>query len=124
VDIRGLEGALQVLVTRQLGAITFVQDYWQLAFDGPVLTVLTRIAIIGSDWRVDDGADQFRNRLCERIAKVVAAVSHRSRESILITFEDAVAIEISLREGDFTGPEGCLFRPDPRRELYVVQAGQ
>ena len=34
-----LETALRGLVTEQLSSVTFVMDYWQLAFDGFGLTI-------------------------------------------------------------------------------------
>jgi hypothetical protein len=34
------------IIGQQLGAVTFVQDYVQLAFDGPGITALTPITVV------------------------------------------------------------------------------
>ncbi len=36
-----LRDAIQVIVGAQLSSVTFVMDYWQLAFDSHVFSVLT-----------------------------------------------------------------------------------
>src|SRR5258708_2491849 len=103
-----LETALQALIGEQLSSVTFVMDYWQLAFDGHGLTVLSRIAVSGPGWRVWDGDDQFRNRLCECIAHLVTGASLRPNE-LAITFDDGSTIEVSLKESDYVGPEAINF---------------
>ena len=55
------------------------------------------------------GDDQFRNRLCEQIAKIVKSVVIKEEEAFLITFEDGSVISISLKPSDYVGPEAMEF---------------
>ena len=115
-----LDEALQALVGEQLSSVTFVMDYWQLAFDGHGLTVFTRTTVSGPDWRVENTDEQFRNRLCERIGRKVAAVAFHSGDYLAITFDDASIIKASMREQDYSGLEAFNFYPRSSKAPYAV----
>jgi len=86
----------------QLSVVAFVQDYHQLQFDGPALTIYNTFAVVtagGVHTRV--GEPGFRDRLCEQITKVVRAVAHRQDDGLTVAFEDGSAIEVSLRSEDY-----------------------
>jgi hypothetical protein len=106
-------------VGQQLSSVTFVMDYWQLSFDGAVLTVYSAVAVRGQDWSVSDRDDQFRNRLCERIGHKVADTEFRAGNCILVRFDDGGTVEVSLREHDYRGPEAIDFRPRNTSQIYV-----
>src|SRR5713101_4512161 len=114
-----LETALQALIGEQLSSVVFVMDYWQLAFDGHGLTVFSRITVSGPGWQLWDGDDQFRNRLCERIAHLVTGTSFRPSEGLALTFDDGSAIEVSLKDSDYVGPEAINFSPQNSDILIV-----
>jgi len=97
----------QAIVGEKLSAVTFVLDYWQFQFDGSNINALTRVEVESGGSVVKDGDDQFRNRLCEQIGKIVAKVDVRA-EAIFIGFKDQTSISISLREQDYRGPEGAI----------------
>ena len=103
--------ALNGIVGEQLSSVTFVMDYWQLSLDGAVLTVLSAIAVRGQGWSVSDRDDQFRNRLCERIAHIVMATEFHAGDCIVLRFDDGGTVEVSLREHDYHGPEAINFWP-------------
>jgi hypothetical protein len=115
------ESALQEIVGNQLSAITFVMDYVQLAFDGPLITAYTWPTIQVGDRNLRRGELSYRDELCGRIAIHVAAVRVRN-EAIDIAFADGSAIRISfsaddLSEGspeaaEFNGSQLITFRPD------------
>ena len=89
----------------QLSAVTFVQDYLQLWFDGPGINVLNPMTITTRAGAVASWAPGFRDTLCEQITKLVADVERRPRESLTIVFEDGASLSISLRPEDYSGPE-------------------
>lgn len=107
--IDDLATALEALVGEQLSSVTFVMDYWQLAFDGHGLSVMTRMAVEGPGWRVRDGDTEFRNRLCEPIAHRVTGVTLRPHDALALRFEGGITIEASLRDEDYRGPEAIHF---------------
>lgn len=111
--------AAQALVREQLSAVTFVQDYWQLAFDGSGFTVFSSITVTGPDWQVRDDDVEFRNRLCERIGRLVAKVSV-DLEAVRLVFDDDTQISLSLQEAHYTGPEALTFQAFGQGVLYVL----
>jgi hypothetical protein len=98
-----------VIVGEKLSGVNFVLDYWQLQFDGPIITVWTRIEVAENKSVLRDGDDQFRNLLCSQIGKIVEH-ANVTREDITITFADRSSISLSLRERDLRGPDGVLIQ--------------
>ena len=115
------EGSFSPIVGEKLSAIVFVMDYWQLQFDGPTINVFTRLAVHSSDSVVRDGDDQFRNRICEQIAKIVTGVKLAEREALIVTFEDQSSISISLKPEDYSGPEAALVSGLPSGAWVVLR---
>jgi hypothetical protein len=87
--------ALRAIKGNQLGAVTFVQDYVQLAFDGPGLTAYNcpSVWVNGQVW--EPTTQFYRDRLCEQITKIVSEVE-LTAEKIAIVFEDGSRIEVPL----------------------------
>jgi hypothetical protein len=82
---------LDVLIGQQLSAVTFVQDYVQLDFDGKRLT-----ANVWPIVRIDEGARSvndvgYRDQLCSFIMQKVIAV-----------FESDAAISIEFGRGQIS----------------------
>ena len=88
------------IVGAQLGAVTFVQDYLQLHFDGPTINVTAVLRVSTRTGSCQSGEPQFRDALCAQIAKIVSKVSGRADEALRIRFEDESEIAISLRAAD------------------------
>ena len=53
------ERSLQMLIGEQLSAVTFVQDYLQLHFDGPRLTVFSHAVVMRGDQDFSWGQARF-----------------------------------------------------------------
>lgn len=90
---------------QQLSAISFVQDYLQLWFDGPCINVTNPLTVSAADKTVTSWKSGFRDLLCSQIAKIVAAVEHCPASDLTIHFADGSFISISLRPEDYTSPE-------------------
>jgi hypothetical protein len=96
----------QQVVGEQLSGVTFVMHYLQLQFNPPpIINVYTPVTVFSRGESVRSGDDQFRNRLCEQIAKIVKSVGVVPGDALKITFEDASVIAASLQESDYAGPE-------------------
>jgi hypothetical protein len=98
------------IVGEKLSAVVFVLDYHQLQFDGPSFTILNPITVVSNGFSVAVGENQFRNRLCEQIAKIVKDVMCRESDSLVIEFEDGSRISVSLKSDDYIEPEAIIFR--------------
>jgi len=103
------EKSLQMLIGGQLSAVTFVQDYLQLHFDGPRLTVFSHPVVMRGDKTFHWGQPGFRDALCNNIAKKVTVAQVTYGESIVIGFADGSTIKISLKDEDSPGGEAVNF---------------
>ena len=99
---------LQQLQGRQLGAVTFVQDYLQLHFDGPCINVYSRMTVESGGRHVSTSQDGFRDILCGRIAQIVGSVEI-TELAMSIGFLDGSRLLISLRDDDRQGPEAVYM---------------
>lgn len=98
------EGALTALCAikgAQLGAVTFVQDYVQLAFDGPGFSAFNLPSVWASNQMWEPTTPFYRDRLCEQITKIVSEVE-LTEKKLTVLFEDGSRIEVSLEVA-----EGC-----------------
>ena len=89
----------------QLSAVTFVQDYIQLWFDGPGINVINPLTVRIPGSTMTSWDPGFRDLLCGQIAKIVAKVEWRAEEALTITFEDESALSISLRKEHYCSAE-------------------
>ena len=103
------EKSLQMIIGAQLSAVTFVQDYVQLHFDGPRLTVFSHPVVIRGDQTFHWGKPGFRDALCNSIAKKVTKAQIAYGESIAIAFVDGSVIKIPLKDEDYVGAEAVNF---------------
>ena len=104
----------------QLSAVTFVQDYLQLWFDGPGINVMNPLTVSSGQTSVTSWQPGFRDALCAQIAKIITSVEIRDGEAFVIRFEDDSHVSVSLREQDYTSPEAIYahgFRDDA---MFVV----
>jgi hypothetical protein len=100
----------QQIVGEQLSGVTFVMDYLQLQFNPPpTINAYTPVTVSSCGRTCVSGDDQFRNKLCEQITKIVKSVAIKNEEAFLITFEDSSVISISLKPSDYVGPEALAF---------------
>lgn len=102
--------SLKALDRRQLTAISFVMDYVQLQFDDLILSCfnLPTVEVEGVTFGVGD--QRWRNKLCGRIGRIV---DHDTvNDDLVLTFDDASLLRVSLRPEDYVGPEAfCLVVP-------------
>ena len=103
------EKSLQVIIGEQLSAVTFVQDYVQLHFDGPCLTVFSHPVVMLGGKAFHWGKPGFRDALCNNIAKRVTEARVAYGDSIAIRFADGSTIKISLKDEDYLGEEAVNF---------------
>jgi hypothetical protein len=104
------------LIGLEMSAVTFVRDYLQLHFDGPVLTILvdSELSIAGEQYA--SRAPGFRDALCSCISKRVAAAEVVPGERWHLCFEDGAVLNVSLRPEHRTGPEAVLLRDEASGE--------
>ena len=102
MDISGIIG-------EELVAVEFVQDYLQLRFDTPTLTLYAWPHILLSDGSVAYGEPEYRNALCALIGEKVEDATLEEGDSLTVKFENDTVVALSLREEDLDGPQAGAF---------------
>ena len=102
--------SLMKIVGEQLSSVEFVQDYFQVRFDGPTLNVYNRSVVLGANGKqTTDGAAGFRDAICDLIGRIVADTQVVSGQALSIVFEDGSKFVVSLKTEDYRGPEALLY---------------
>ncbi|SEG69686.1 hypothetical protein SAMN05421819_4371 [Bryocella elongata] len=119
MDISTIEG-------EELGSVTFVQDYVQLDFNGPVLTlyiwpeVFIPVGVSMGEGSYAFGEPGYRDALCFVIGEPVETTSFEEGSALEIQFENGTIVRTSLRDEDYDGPEAGQFSTGEPGEPLVV----
>jgi len=98
------------ILGEQLSSVEFVQDYLQLHFDGPTLTLFVWPLVISNGCEHRLGRDGcYRDELCGRIGRRVLEVVTDNAEAITVRFDDTASFVVSLKSEDRVGPEAGYF---------------
>jgi len=111
---------IESILGAQLSSVEFVQDYVQLHFDGPTLTLFVWPIITRGGQQYRRGQTGcYRDELCDRIGRKVLEVVTDNADAITIRFDDATSFAVSLKDEDRTGPETGYFSAsrDPSEPL-------
>ena len=81
------------LVGEKLSSVTFVLDYLQLDFDDSGFTMFIWPVILSENKKAFYGEDQYRNRLCALIAKVVTRIDYVENIFLNIVFDETNQIQ-------------------------------
>jgi hypothetical protein len=101
---------LEELISEELAGVTFVRDYVQLQFGSPpTLNAYTPITVRSQGAASRSGDRGFAQALVAQLDKRVRNVRKLPSERLEILFDDASAIEISLRSEDYQGPEAFQY---------------
>lgn len=102
MDISAIEG-------EELIAVEFVQDYLQLRFEGPLLTLYEWPSVLLSEFSLSFGEPEYRNALCAQIGEEVAQALLDDGDSLTLKLENGTVIALSLREEDMSGPDAGAY---------------
>lgn len=103
-----LRRSLGEIVGRPLTSVVFIHDYIQFIFHGPCLTTLTLPSAQSAEVRLEPRQRGYYDALCSQISIPVEAV-HVTQEEVKIVFATQVALIVSLRAEDYTGPEAINY---------------
>jgi len=90
---------LDSLVGDEVGQVSFVRDYVELNFDGPILRALANPTVIIGGRSVTFPAPGSRDELCSLIGKTVASAEEDS-DAITLTFADGATFVIPKRSDE------------------------
>jgi hypothetical protein len=107
-----------ILEGRQLSAVTFVQDYLQILFDGPRITAYTLPEIRVNEKSYKWGDSGYRDFICDLIGHKVDGTKLSENEELSIHFMDGRELAISLKPEDYVVAEAMMLEDD-QSNLWV-----
>ena len=102
MDISAIEG-------EELKSVAFVEDFLELRFGTPLLTLYDWPHVLLPDFSVAYGEPEYRNALCAQIGEMVSAASLEEDGALTIELGNGVVLGLSLREEDVDGPESGSY---------------
>jgi len=102
VDISAIEG-------EELKSVAFVEDYLELRFGTPVITLYDWPYVLLTDFSVGYGEPEYRNALCAQIGEMVSTAVLDEDDALTIELANGVVFGLSLREEDVDGPESGSY---------------
>ena len=102
MDISAIEG-------EELKSVAFVEDFLELRFGTPLLTLYDWPHVLLPDFSVAFGEPEYRNALCAQIGETVATASLEEDDALTIELSNGVVFGLSLREEDVDGPESGSY---------------
>jgi len=102
---------LKFIETLELVGITFIRDYIQFLFDGPVLNTYT-LPLIKIESKIITSTDfGYYDALCKLIGKkIISAYEDEKEEKITIKFESDTELFVSLKSEDRNCAEAVMLQ--------------
>lgn len=104
MDISAIEG-------RELQAVCFIEDFLELRFGTPTLTLYAWPYVMLADFSVAFGEPEYRNALCAQIGETVETAALDEGAALTLELSNGVVLGLSLREEDLDLPEAGLYSP-------------
>jgi hypothetical protein len=101
---------LTIILGEQLSAVTFVQDYLQLHFDGPVLTLFVWPTIIADAGTFEQGTAGYKDQLCSMISRKVLRANAYNADRLQLEFVGGLSIIVPLGAQFRTTPESAILK--------------
>ena len=102
MDVSAIEG-------EELEAVEFVEDYLQLRFEGPLLTLYEWPSVLLEDFSISYGEPGYRDALCALIGEEVEQALLEDGSSLTLKLANGAVVALSLREEDMSGPEAGAY---------------
>jgi hypothetical protein len=113
------ERSIESLVGEQLSAVSFVQDYVEFHFDGPVIRALTNPIVDAPGGRWQFPGPGSRDALCSLIARLVERVEHEEEVHLRLDFGGGHALTVPLDSASYLSAEAMHFQSSPTAPLQV-----
>jgi len=110
---------LDCLIKRDLAGITFIRDYIQFLFDGPIFNTYTLPSVKTAKGIFAPKTPGYCDALCGLIGKSVTATHEEPKAKISIQFADGASIEVSLNDEDRVCAEAAMLQTGSAKDWNV-----
>ncbi|GAB6010285.1 hypothetical protein [Dysgonomonas reticulitermitis] len=108
------------LIGEQLSSVEFVQDYVQLHFDGPSLTLYIWPTVIINNKIFRYGDSLYRDMLCSLISNNITQIDIEQNRYLKLFFEEKNYLELNLDSGNPEIIAEIGFFDDPSDNSWIV----
>lgn len=108
------------LIGEQLSSVEFVQDYLQLHFDGPRLTLYIWPTVIINNKTFSFGELPYRDMICSFISRNIIQVVIEENKYLNIYFEENKYLELKLDSKNPKIVAEIGFFDDPSDNSWIV----
>lgn len=113
-----LQTLFHLCIGQEMGAVTFVRDYFQLHFDGPTINVTSECTLRRPDDRALEQPDElFPGALRSLIGTTLSSVELSEPTWLLLHFGVAGTLRVHLPPD---GREAIYFHDDDSRKWFVL----
>ena len=102
---------ISAIEDEELKSVTFIEDFLELRFGAPLLTLYAWPYVMLTDFSVAYGEPEYRNALCAQIGETVASASLEEDDALTIELSNGVVLGLSLREEDVDIPVSGSYSP-------------
>ena len=95
---------ITALIGTEIKSVAFVEDFLELRFGTPLLTLYDWPHVLLTDFSVAYGEPEYRNALCAQIGEEVVEASLEEGSALTIELASGVVLGLSLREEDIDAP--------------------
>lgn len=111
--------SIESIVGEQLSAVSFVQDYVEFHFDGPVVRALSNPTVRGPSVKATFPDKGSRDALCSAIGRIVRSVEVDDDHRAEIGLDGECVITIPLGADNHRGTEAMHFVAAPYSPVQV-----
>jgi len=110
---------IEDLVGEELNSVSFVMDYVEFGFNGPVLRVMTNVEVSKDGQKATFPHGGSRDALARAIGTSVQRISIEPSTEMRISLSDGSVLRIPLVCDESTGPEAVHFVPDDGETMSI-----
>jgi hypothetical protein len=100
---------ISAIIGEELRSVAFVEDFLELRFGEPCLTLYDWPHVLLPEFSVAFGEPEYRNALCAQIGQEVAEASLEEGSALTVELANGVVLGLSLREEDVDAPVSGSF---------------
>jgi hypothetical protein len=111
-----MKKSIEQLENEELSAVSFVRDYVELHFDGPIIRALVDPILMMNTQRITAQDKGWRDALCGLIGHTLARVILKEGVSCRLEFGIRGTVEVDFATA---APESLHFVPGPNQPIQV-----
>ena len=107
------------LVGMEVSGISFVRDYVEIHFDGPILRCISNLTLESEEWQFTFPESGSRDSLCQLINQTIESIDLDENTMLKAKFSGGYELVVPLDQESRRGPEAMHFVPGINEPVQV-----